>query len=224
MNKLFTIIDTFLNIVDSKYHISIKKDWEEFNSEPINPEQVKSEPINPEPINPEPINTEQVKYEHVKSEPINPEHVKSEPINPEQVKSEPINPEQVKYEQVKSEPIKNIYYCIYEFIKKPKKGEVCGTKIKSGEYCYKHKKKEEIIKEEIKEEKILPDEKKITISLNKKLGKFIHSPSKLAFYSKENKVVYGKLSCFEDKIVPLCDKDIEVCKKYMFKYDMKLIS
>ena len=190
MNKLFTIIDTFLNIVDSKYHISIKKDWEEFNSEP-------------------------------------------EPIKSEQIKSEPIKSEQINIEQVKSEPIKSIYYCIYEFIKKPKKGEVCGTKIKSGEYCYKHKKKEKkekIVKEENKEEikeeikEILPVEKKITILLNKKLGKFIHSPSKLAFYSKENKVVYGKLSCFEDKIVPLCDKDIEVCKKYMFKYDMKLIS
>ena len=136
MNKLFL---TFLNSIESKYHISIKKDWEEFNSEPI---KVESEPI--------------------------------------KVESEPIKVES-----------NQVFYCIYEYIKKPRKGEVCGVKIKCGEYCSKHIKKEKKAKLEPKLEAKL-EEKKITIILNKRLGKFIHSPSKLAFYSKENRVVYGK--------------------------------
>ena len=102
-----------------------------------------------------------------------------------------------------------VCFCIHEFINKPRKGEVCGKKIKSGEFCTLHKKKEKL-------------EKDVNyISLHPKIGKYIHKTTKFIFFSKEVKVVYGKLS-FYDTIIPLCDKDVELCKKNRFKYDLEL--
>jgi hypothetical protein len=34
-----------------------------------------------------------------------------------------------------------VFHCIYEYSRNPRKGEVCGKKIKSGEYCSSHKKR-----------------------------------------------------------------------------------
>jgi hypothetical protein len=143
-----------------------------------------------------------------------------------------------------------VFFCVYTFTRLPRKGETCGKKIKSGEYCTQHLKqnekekqkenekekyKEKEDKKEDKKEKSNIDtedeknketkksvEKLEVVKMNYKIGKYIHPPTKLAFFSKEHKVVYGKLS-LQDTIIPLCDKDINVCKQYMFRYDLNLI-
>ena len=118
---------------------------------------------------------------------------------------------------------KDVYFCIHEFTRNPKKGEVCGKQIKSGEYCSQHKIKDKT-KDTTKDKtpNKVSEEKNLIVRLNIKVGKFIHAPTKLAFFSKEHKVVYGKLSSVEDKIIPLSDKDIDTCKKYLFRYDTSL--
>jgi len=123
----------------------------------------------------------------------------------------------------------NVYYCIHEFTRNPRKGQVCGVKIKEeGDYCSKHKKK--VDKDKVDKDKVdkntknlKPKELQLIVILNHKVGKFIHPNTRLVFYSKEHKVVYGKLS-LDDKIIPLCDKDIDICKKYLFRYDTSLIN
>ena len=123
-----------------------------------------------------------------------------------------------------------VFFCVYTFTRLPKKGETCGKKIKSGEYCSAHAQKSEKNneKKEIKEKSkdlnatdLKTTEKLEVVRMNYKIGKYIHPPTKLAFFSKEHKVVYGKLS-LQDTIIPLCDKDINLCKQYMFRYDLAL--
>jgi hypothetical protein len=150
-----------------------------------------------------------------------------------------------------------VFHCIYEYSRNPRKGEVCGKKIKSGEYCSSHKKREkkivessvneskqkttkesvkestkestkESVKESVKEskqktkkEKVEPVDQTLIVKLYPKVGKYIHPLTRLAFFSKEHKVVYAKLS-LSDTIIPLCDKDIETCKRYLFRYDTSL--
>lgn len=111
-----------------------------------------------------------------------------------------------------------VFFCVYTFTRLPRKGETCGKKIKSGEYCSAHIHQAEKVSEKNK----TPAEKLEIVKMNYKIGKYIHSPTKLAFFSKEHKVVYGKLS-LHDTIIPLCDKDINICKQYMFRYDLELI-
>ena len=129
------------------------------------------------------------------------------------------------------------FHCIYEYKRNPKKGEVCGKKIKSGDYCSINKKKEKVEKGEKGEDeneenddklekvkqKIEPVDQTLVVKLYPKIGKYIHPLTRLAFFSKEHKVVYGKLSSLTDTIIPLCDKDIETCKRYLFRYDTTLI-
>ena len=123
-----------------------------------------------------------------------------------------------------------VFFCVYTFTRLPRKGETCGKKIKSGEYCSAHiqqaekvsQKASEKVTEKASQKAKTPAEKLEIVKMNYKIGKYIHSPTKLAFFSKEHKVVYGKLS-LHDTIIPLCDKDINVCKQYMFRYDLELI-
>ena len=132
------------------------------------------------------------------------------------------------------EPVQEVCHCVYEYTRNPRKGEVCGLKIKEGEYCSKHKKtstkmndtkvhkKDPTTEQQYEPTKPLRvDDKQMIVRLYPKIGKFIHQQTKLAFFSSEHKVVYGKLS-LDDKIIPLSDKDIEMCKKYMFRYDTDL--
>jgi hypothetical protein len=139
-----------------------------------------------------------------------------------------------------------VFFCVYTFTRLPRKGETCGKKIKSGEYCSAHIQQAEKVSQKVSQKvsekdsekdsenvtkKVTekdsqkaktPSEKLEIVKMNYKIGKYIHSPTKLAFFSKEHKVVYGKLS-LHDTIIPLCDKDINVCKQYMFRYDLELI-
>ena len=108
-------------------------------------------------------------------------------------------------------------FCTYTFKIGPKKGTMCAKKAK-GEYCSAHKPKElKKLQKEI-EPKVVSNIAKF----NKKIGKYIHEQTRLAFFSKEKQVVYGKVSIYDDRIIPLCDKDIEQCKKYQFQYDESL--
>jgi hypothetical protein len=76
---------------------------------------------------------------------------------------------------------------------------------------------------EVKKTTDIKEVKSLIVLLNKKINKYVHEDTRLVFYSKENKVVYGKLSVFEDKVVHLNDKDIDLCKRYQFRYDENLI-
>lgn len=140
------------------------------------------------------------------------------------------------WKQFISENKLETFHCIYEYSRNPRKGEVCGKKIKNGEYCSVHKKKEKGDKKEKEEnedklekvkiekvkQKIEPVDQTLVVKLYPKIGKYIHPLTRLAFFSKEHKVVYGKLSSLTDTIIPLCDKDIETCKRYLFRYDTNL--
>jgi len=110
------------------------------------------------------------------------------------------------------------YFCTYTFKIGPKKGTMCAKKSK-GEYCCIHKPKE--IQKEL-QKKLEPKVISNIAKFNKKIGKYIHEQTRLVFFSKEKKVVYGKVSIYDDRIIPLCDKDIEKCKKYQFQYDESL--
>ena len=57
----------------------------------------------------------------------------------------------------------------------------------------------------------------IQLKTNKTLQKLWHPESGLVFHSKDNKVVIGQ--CIDDKLVPLTEETIEVCKKWKFSFD-----
>jgi len=82
----------------------------------------------------------------------------------------------------------------------------------NGEYCSKHKKHEK--PEDIKAPVV---NKVIPIRLSPVIGKYVHHPTGLVFFSKEERVVYGKL--VQNSVVELTADDIELCKTYHFKYD-----
>lgn len=59
------------------------------------------------------------------------------------------------------------------------------------------------------------NEIKIPIRLNKRIGKFVHSPTGFVFVSKEETLVYGRL--VNGEVVNLTEEDIQLCKKYFFR-------
>ena len=133
--------------------------------------------------------------------------------------------------------------CPYKYIKGDKLGKNCGTKAKDGNiYCSIHKKYEGLEK---KEKKILPERKKTSepkvepkvetktalqkISSKSELGsqpilrkhkitnRLYHPESLLVFKSSSEKVVVGKI--VDDQVQKLSSKDIELCKKYFFRFE-----
>ena len=133
--------------------------------------------------------------------------------------------------------------CPYKYIKGDKLGKNCGTKAKDGDiYCSIHKKYEGLEK---KEKKILPERKKTSepkvepkvetktalqkISSKSELGsqpilrkhkitnRLYHPESLLVFKSSSEKVVVGKI--VDDQVQKLSSKDIELCKKYFFRFE-----
>ena len=126
--------------------------------------------------------------------------------------------------------------CKYLFSKPPRKGELCNVKVRNGgNYCSKHKQYEgkeqkkisvipkpikDDIKIESKEENKLDENisnRKIYLIKNKILNKYWHTHTKFVFDSKENKIVIGRSN--NNKLCKLTPEDIELCKKYNFKYD-----
>jgi len=125
----------------------------------------------------------------------------------------------------------DVYFCIYEYSYKKKKGEVCGKQIKNGEFCYKHipkKKVTEKVSKKVVEKvvekvvKKVTENKQIVIRLYHAIEKYVHLPTRLIFFSKEKRVVYAKVSNM-DSIIPLSEEDIETCKAYKFYYDVTLL-
>ena len=123
--------------------------------------------------------------------------------------------------------------CPYVFTRGENKGEICGCKPKNGnKYCSKHKKYEG---EPQKEKKVLPSGKKSIVSPSKKaspkekspetilrkhktLDKYWHRETDMVFKSGTERIVIGK--CVNDKLVPLKEEDIEVCKSRRWQYEV----
>lgn len=121
-------------------------------------------------------------------------------------------------DESKKEKKKVYNKCIYKFTKSPKMGQECGVSIrKEGSfYCSKHTRYKKVIEDD-KQVSDSTELKKIAIRLHPDLKKFVHNTSGLVFFSKSEQVVYGKL--INGVILELSDNDIEICKKYQFKYD-----
>jgi hypothetical protein len=58
----------------------------------------------------------------------------------------------------------------------------------------------------------------VLIRFNKLLKKYIHKDSRMVFYSKNELIVYCKLSD-DNKLYELTDEDKETCKKLKFRFD-----
>ena len=96
-------------------------------------------------------------------------------------------------------------------------GEKCGKKCENN-FCKVHGKHiiEEIPQIEQVEETI-PE--KIVIRKNRQLDMFWHPRTRFVFKSKEELIVIGKITD-TDTQVDLEDSDIDICKKWKFKYNM----
>lgn len=127
--------------------------------------------------------------------------------------------------------------CNYLYQKGKRKGEICGEKPRrDGNYCSRHKKYEgenQKIKK-VPLPKTLPRNKlsstkkksprrspqeKLILRNNKKLGVLWHPSTSLVFKSKNERIVVGKVE--SDTVVDLSEDDIDVCKKYGFRYERK---
>jgi len=117
---------------------------------------------------------------------------------------------------------KNDFTCIFEYRNAPNKGRVCGALVKSGNVCSKHKNAMKTMKTSIVVEKPLMKEepkKPLMISLNYRVDKYIHQDSGMVFFSKEERVVFGRYDKYKQKIFPLSDQDLDTCLKYGFRVD-----
>ena len=102
--------------------------------------------------------------------------------------------------------------CPYIFVRGHKSGQTCNAIVKKGEYCTKHNKYKHIMVDE--------NPKRIVIRKNKHIDKYWHSPTRLIFKSKEEKIVIGVLD-EDDVIQKLSEKDVSNCEKLGFAYDKK---
>lgn len=109
--------------------------------------------------------------------------------------------------------------CPYFWSKGTKKGTRCGAKSKSDSpWCSQHKK---YANKDHKTSNVLPSKKSSSVVLHKhkKTGKLWHRDSGLVIKSAQDRVVVG---CIEnDTFRPLVEDDVDTCKKYGFKYDLK---
>jgi len=109
--------------------------------------------------------------------------------------------------------------CNYVFVKGNNKGNKCGKKCSDG-YCGLHNKpkkspNEKIIPEAKKTEK--KEKKELQLKKHTKLGVYYHEDTFLVFdVNTESKIVIGKIK--NDKVKSLEEEDVELCKKYAFKF------
>jgi len=120
--------------------------------------------------------------------------------------------------------------CIFEYRNAPNKGRICGASVKTGNVCSKHKNMK-LLKTSCVVEKPIVDEKPVSevikeepkkplmISLNYRVDKYIHQDSGMVFFSKEERVVFGRYDKYKQKIFPLNDQDLDTCLKYGFRVD-----
>ena len=57
--------------------------------------------------------------------------------------------------------------------------------------------------------------------MNYNFHRYVHTDTGFVFYSKDERVVFGKLNQAREKIIRLSDKDVETCKQHGFKVDVK---
>ena len=107
------------------------------------------------------------------------------------------------------------FVCSYVFTKGNRLNETCGCKTKDDSlFCTKHKKYEDL--ETKKTKPIIPtNTKNLILRKNKKLGKMVHKETNMVFNNE--KIVIGK--CIDDTLHKLLEEDIEICKKFSFKYE-----
>ena len=105
--------------------------------------------------------------------------------------------------------------CSYIFTKGNRLNETCGCKTKDDSlFCTKHKKYEDL--ETKKTKPIIPtNTKNLILRKNKKLGKMVHKDTNMVF--NDEKIVIGK--CIDDTLHKLLEEDIEICKKFSFKFE-----
>lgn len=120
---------------------------------------------------------------------------------------------------------KNSVKCSHVFTKGTKSGETCTSAAKEGGFCARHAKTLASKNDEKEEKKSVVDSakknnlQKIVLALNKDINRYWHKESQLVFHSKSNLVVVGKIRENGVFVEELRDEDIELCKKYHFKYE-----
>jgi hypothetical protein len=135
--------------------------------------------------------------------------------------------------------------CQYEYVRSDKKGQVCSEPpLDGGCFCKKHKgtKAAKGVKGSLK--KIVTDSKKfnvvttentqhtnvvgpteeekrqgITIRMNYRVFRYLHVETGLAFFSKEERVVFARHDKNLGKLVELKEEDLLICQRYGFKTD-----
>jgi hypothetical protein len=107
-----------------------------------------------------------------------------------------------------------------ELLKK-KKHDIQEIKEEVKEYVKDDVKKVEKKEEEVKQDKNKDEKKpkKTVIRLNPVVNKFVHSLTGLVFFSKTEQVIYAKLNK-DNELCRLTESDIQLCKQYLFKYDL----
>jgi len=119
----------------------------------------------------------------------------------------------------------NVIKCSHVFTKGNKIGEICSLNAKDGSsLCSRHSKT--MNKEEQKEEvkSVIDSAKKnnlqkVVLGLNKEINRYWHKETKLVFHSKEKLVVIGRIRDDNKFYEELRDEDIDLCKKYHFKFE-----
>ena len=116
--------------------------------------------------------------------------------------------------------------CVFEYTKAPNKGRICGAILKNGNVCSKHKnvmKKNALKNVRVVERSIPPVDEKpkkpLMITLNHRIDRYIHHDSGMVFFSKEDRVVFGRFDKYKQKVCELSDDDLETCLKYGFRVD-----
>jgi hypothetical protein len=158
------------------------------------------------------VEEEQVQQEVPEEEPKQEEEEEEEQVQEEEPKQE-----EEEEKKRKIQKAKQYKRCQYVFTRGKRKGEMCGAKAcKNSLYCSKHKKYETKKK---KEKAVIPGKKKVAnvLKRNRALNKYWHPETGMVFKSKEEKIVIGKY--VNGEMIPLVNEDIEICKKYCFKYE-----
>jgi hypothetical protein len=104
-------------------------------------------------------------------------------------------------------------FCHFILTRGDNKGTQCKKKpVKGDVFCASHKKKESDVnmKEAVKQFQVV-----------KFKGLFWNKETRFVFVSREDQTVYGKLDNNNEDVLPLSDKDIEICNKLKLKYKDK---
>jgi len=95
----------------------------------------------------------------------------------------------------------------------------CRSAAKEGDYCARHQKMVESRRENGPALVSIQESKKaIPIVINRSIGRYVHAETRMVFFSKEERVVFGRLNEVGD-IARLQEADAEICRTYGFRMD-----